>query len=136
MGHISEGVFAEDEVEFVGWCEAVAEAAQGLDRIRRSMALYFGEVETKRRVGGYCQPHHLDSIAGRGDHATCLAPGITGRHEPDLVERELLASELGKNQMAGVNRVESAAEKADPQPTHSSSTSPMRIGSPGRAPAR
>ena len=64
---------------------------------------------------------HRCSMGGGGDLTTRLLPGVPGRHEPHVVKLELLARRGSRNQMAEVNRVESATENPPP---HASSLGP------------
>ena len=56
---------------------------------------------------------HVATLLEARDRFVCLVRRMRARHEPDLIERGLIAALLREDEVAHVNRVERAAKDAD-----------------------
>ena len=110
---VGQRVGAGDEVELdVG--HRGLEVAQGVDRVRRALAVDVDPRHPEPRVGGGGDHRHQVAVLGRRDVAVGLLPRGSGRHEDDLVEVEP-GLDLGRgHEVAVVDRVEGATHHPDP----------------------
>src|SRR6266550_8159074 len=93
------------------------------------------------RVAGYRRGQHREPVIGARDRAILLQRRTTRRDEIHPLEPQLVQSLIRDREMADVDRVEGAAEYADPahsspaRSLHSISRAPMRTVSPSFAPS-
>ena len=92
------------------------ELAQGVDRVRRAVAVDVDAADREVWVGGRRDDGHQVAILSGRDPTLRLLPWLTGRDEDDFVEVESGPHFAGGHEVAMVNRVERAAHHPDTAP--------------------
>lgn len=102
----SGGVGAEDQEELL----VVGEGQKGLGRVGEALPDHFSIVGLEAGHAGHCETGHLEAVLIGGDTATQLLPRVTGRHEEDTIQVELVQGALTGVQVGDVDGVECPTE--------------------------
>ena len=105
-------VLAEDQ-EPLGAGLGGSELAHRVEREAGAAPAQLDRGRAEARLAGDRQAHHRLAVGAVGEAARLL-PRLADRNPAQLVELELLERELGERDVGVVDRVEAAAEQADP----------------------
>ena len=90
-----------------------AQVGQRVDGVGRAAAVDVDAARREPRVRRRRDHRHEVAVLGQADLAVDLLPGLTGRHEQDLIQREPVGDLAGRDQVPVVDRVEGPAHDAD-----------------------
>src|SRR5438309_6224085 len=117
FGDIGEGVYTDEKKQAVGFFELTLQGADGVDRIMELLAgiRRFQQRGNKALVAGFGQRqrHHGVAMNESRERAAALVRRRVGGHEQDAIEPASIGGGAGDGEMAGVDRIEAAAEVAD-----------------------
>ena len=112
MGQIVEHVGPQQEKQFARRI-LVAKMGQSIDAIINAAAVRFITADGKCRMPANRQFQHLNSILRRSQFPLLLMGRNGGRHKPYGVQLALFAAAFRQQQMAEMDRIETAAEDSD-----------------------
>ncbi len=112
----------------------VFQLLQGVGGVGDASPAYLQVRHLERLLGVDREARHLQAVPGAG-HGGAPMWGLAGWDEYNAVEPAAFDRGAGRGEMPDVDRVERAAEDADPHGWYSNSISAIRTVSPGFTPA-
>ena len=117
FGDIGKGIYADEEKQAVVFLQLALEGADGVDGIVELLAgiRRFQQRGNKALIAGFGQRqrHHGVAVNESRERAAALVRRRVGGDKQDAVEPAGISRGAGYGEMAGVDRIEAAAEVAD-----------------------
>src|SRR5438874_787317 len=85
-----------------------------VDRVRRAWSLHLDGAQLKERIRSDRQARHQEPMDGGRHPSPSLVRRLSGRHEEDAIQRELVSRQGREPEVADVRRVERPAQDANP----------------------
>jgi hypothetical protein len=112
--NLGQRVGAGDEEELVLRRGRAAQVAQRIDGVGGPAPVDVDAADAELGVGRGGDDRHQVPVLGRGDLTVVLLVRLSGRHEDDLVQREVVRDFARGDQVTMVDGVERAAHHSDP----------------------
>ena len=109
---LAQGIHADDEMRVAGRILR-PECRQRIHRIGYAAAFGLQRADIQSRVVGHRQAHHGQPVGDRGQRLAHLVGRRVTGHQEHPVQATRLPHGLRHQQMAGMDRIEGAAENAD-----------------------
>lgn len=106
-----EIVFADDEIETNCWSVQGRELFESINRPGNTFAIDFQTRRFKARIVSDSCGHHFEALLFI-EHSCFFMRWLTGGHEENPINLQLVDGALSDHQMARMNRVESTAHDA------------------------